>query len=79
MHLYLPVNTVGRRGSTLCTLLHEDTIVWASRQSVCMPRYYESMACLLLYEDYVWVSHGNARKAKQSKATSNKSNALRHT
>jgi hypothetical protein len=26
------------------------------------------IACLLLYEDYVWVSLGNAMKAKQSKA-----------
>jgi hypothetical protein len=26
-----------------------------------------SGACLLLYEDYVWVSLGNAMKAKQSK------------
>jgi hypothetical protein len=29
----------------------------------------KSIACLLLYEDYVWVSLGNAVKAKQSKAT----------
>jgi hypothetical protein len=29
---------------------------------------HASMACLLLYEDYVWVSLGNAMKAKQSKA-----------
>jgi hypothetical protein len=28
-----------------------------------------SIACLLLYEDYVWVSLGNAMKAKQSKAS----------
>ena len=30
---------------------------------------HASIACLLLYEDYVWVSLGNAMKAKQSKAT----------
>jgi hypothetical protein len=29
---------------------------------------HASIACLLLYEDYVWVSLGNAMKAKQSKA-----------
>jgi hypothetical protein len=28
---------------------------------------HASIACLLLYEDYVWVSLGNAMKAKQSK------------
>ncbi len=28
------------------------------------------IACLLLYEDYVWVSLGNAMKAKQSKVPS---------
>jgi hypothetical protein len=27
---------------------------------------HASIACLLLYEDYVWVSLGNAMKAKQS-------------
>jgi hypothetical protein len=31
---------------------------------------HASIACLLLYEDYVWVSLGNAMKAKQSKAKS---------
>jgi hypothetical protein len=30
---------------------------------------HASITCLLLYEDYVWVSLGNAMKAKQSKAT----------
>jgi hypothetical protein len=39
----------------------------------CTPRgkaecMHASIACLLLYEDYVWVSLGNAMKAKQSKA-----------
>jgi hypothetical protein len=29
---------------------------------------HASIACLLLYEDYVWVSLGNAMKARQSKA-----------
>jgi hypothetical protein len=29
---------------------------------------HASIACLLLYGDYVWVSLGNAMKAKQSKA-----------
>jgi len=29
---------------------------------------HASIACLLLYEDYVWVSLGNAMKAKQSEA-----------
>ncbi len=29
---------------------------------------HASIACLLLYEDYVWVSLGNVMKAKQSKA-----------
>jgi hypothetical protein len=28
---------------------------------------HASIACLLLYEDYVWVSLGNAMKAKQAK------------
>ena len=31
---------------------------------------HASIACLLLYEDYAWVSLGNAMKAKQSKASS---------
>jgi hypothetical protein len=30
------------------------------------------LACLLLYEDYVWVSLRNAIKAKQSKAKQSK-------
>jgi hypothetical protein len=29
---------------------------------------HASIACVLLYEDYVWISLGNAMKAKQSKA-----------
>jgi hypothetical protein len=29
---------------------------------------HASIACLLLYEAYVWVSLGNAMKAKQSEA-----------
>jgi hypothetical protein len=29
---------------------------------------HASIACLLFHEDYVWVSLGNAMKAKQSKA-----------
>jgi hypothetical protein len=32
----------------------------------------KAIACLLLYEDYVWVSLGNAMKAKQSKAKQRK-------
>jgi hypothetical protein len=31
---------------------------------------HASIACLLLYEDFVWVSLGNAMKAKQSKVAS---------
>ena len=30
------------------------------------PSVHASIACLLLYEDYVWVSLGNVKKAKQS-------------
>ncbi len=29
---------------------------------------HASIACLLLYEDYVWVSLGNVMKAKRTKA-----------
>jgi hypothetical protein len=32
---------------------------------------HASTACLLLYEDYVWVSLGNAIKPKQSKQLQN--------
>jgi hypothetical protein len=31
---------------------------------------HASIACLLLHEDYVWVSFANAMNAKQSKASS---------
>jgi hypothetical protein len=33
-----------------------------------MMEHTKVVSCLLLYEDYVWVSLGNAMKAKQSKA-----------
>jgi hypothetical protein len=41
------------------------TLNFSSVSIECM---HASIACLLLYEDYVWVSLGNAMKAKQSKA-----------
>jgi hypothetical protein len=41
---------------------------------------HASIACLLLpvYEDYVWVSLGNAMKAKQSKAKQSGHNHWQH-
>ena len=37
---------------------------------------HASIACLLLYEDYVWVSLGNAMKAKQSNYTTKDSDTV---
>ncbi len=40
---------------------------------------HASIACLLLYEDYVWVSLGNAMKAKQSKERERERDSERET
>ncbi len=72
----VPTRAQSRYRSTLHTLgfdlsSHQTTppamVSHFSRgKAECM---HASIACLLLYEDYVWVSLGNAMKAKQSKVS----------
>ncbi len=50
---------------TVTNLNYSSRTPLARGKAECM---HASIACLLLYEDYVWVSLGNAMKTQQSKA-----------